>query len=431
MQTDRELVTYCIDKMKHAGAHKAQCYLKHSKKHELNVEAGEMTLLRTNFDTSIILKAIIDDKRGDIKINKKDISSLDAAVAQVIEFAQSSYPDKANDIAEKQPSKEFTAGPESPDMDLMYDKLAEFVEYVPKTYPKTVIEQAIMDFTQTNIIIQNSNGVDFAGNRGVYSFGVMFTSKDGEKASSFNHSGFDAKSLDKPLKDYATIDSLLKQSSESIHTISFPGKIVGDVIITPDCLSSFVYYISNMLSDYMMISGSSAFKDKLNEKIASELLTLHANPRSPEIAKNYFFTLDGFEAQNITIIDKGVLKSFLLSQNGANKTGKPRGLNSGGCYVIESGASSYEDMISSIDKGILLCRFSGGNPSDNGDFSGVAKNSFLIENGKVTTPLNETMIAGNLIDLLKNIKGISQERINYGSAIYPCLHVKGVTISGK
>jgi PmbA protein len=431
MKSDRELVKYCIERMLQKGAEKAQCYLKFNKKHELNVDAGEMTLLRTTFDTSILLKAIINDQKGDLKINKMDKNSLDAAVDQVIELAQSSLPDKANDIAEKQLPKEFTAGREDADLDMMYDRLHDFVLYEKEHYPKTMIEQAIIDFTQSNILIQNSNGVDFEGDRGLYSFSVMFTSKEGEKASSFNFSGCSMKELDKPLHEYSSIDMLLKQSSEQIHTSAFPGKMVGDVIITPDCLSSFIYYVTSYLSDYALISGSSIYKDKLNEKIADDSLTLHSYPRSPEIAKNYFFTRDGFEAQNMTIIEKGVLKSFLLSQYGANKTGKPKAVNSGGCYIVEPGTAAFEEMVSSIEKGLLLCRFSGGNPSDNGDFSGVAKNSYLIENGKISKPVNETMIAGNLAEMIDNIANISQERIDYGSAIYPWIQVKGITISGK
>ena len=431
MKSDRELVKYCIDRMLQKGAEKAQCYLKFNKKHELNVDAGEMKLLRTTFDTSILLKAIINDQKGDLKINKMDKDSLDRAVDQVIELAQSSLPDKANDIADKQSPKEFTAGREKADLDLMYDRLNDFVLYEKEHYPKTMIEQSIIDFTQSNILIQNSNGVNFAGNRGLYSFSVMFTSKEGEKASSFNYSGCAMKELDKPLHEYASVDMLLKQSGEQIHTSAFPGKMIGDVIITPDCLSSFIYYITAYLYDYSLISGSSIYKDKLNEKIASESLTLHSYPRSPEIAKNYFFTRDGFEAQNMTVIDKGVLKSFLLSQYGANKTGKPKAVNSGGCYIVEPGTVGFEEMVSSIDKGLLLCRFSGGNPSDNGDFSGVAKNSYLIENGKISKPVNETMIAGNLGEMIKNIANISKEKIDYGSEIYPWIQVKGITISGK
>ena len=76
-------------------------------------------------------------------------------------------------------------------------------------------------------------------------------------------------------------------------------------------------------------------------------------------------------------------------------------------------------------------RFSGGSPSDSGDFSGVAKNSYLIEQGKIVRPIGETMIAGNLAKLFSDVKAISRERVNYGSAILPWLQAGPADISGK
>ena len=68
-------------------------------------------------------------------------------------------------------------------------------------------------------------------------------------------------------------------------------------------------------------------------------------------------------------------------------------------------------MIKDIDKGILLCRFSGGSPSDNGDFSGVAKNSYYIENGEIKYPITETMVSGNANEMFNNLDNISKEQI--------------------
>jgi PmbA protein len=77
----------------------------------------------------------------------------------------------------------------------------------------------------------------------------------------------------------------------------------------------------------------------------------------------------------------------LLTNYGSKKTGKPIGPNRGNSYIIKPGDQSYEDMIKSVEKGILLCRFSGGMPNASGDFSVVAKNSYYVENGhrSVTT----------------------------------------------
>ena len=79
----------------------------------------------------------------------------------------------------------------------------------------------------------------------------------------------------------------------------------------------------------------------------------------------------------------------------------------------------------------MLCRFSGGTPNNNGDFSGVAKNSYYIEDGKIKYPVIETMISANLVEMFKNIVAVSAERINFGNALLPWMLVSGITISGK
>ena len=76
-------------------------------------------------------------------------------------------------------------------------------------------------------------------------------------------------------------------------------------------------------------------------------------------------------------------------------------------------------------------RFSGGSPAPSGEFSGVAKNSFLIENGKIACPLTETMISGCVPDMLKNIRDISSDALKDGSGSLPYIAFDGVTISGK
>ncbi|MFW5985998.1 MAG: metallopeptidase TldD-related protein, partial [Halanaerobiales bacterium] len=229
-----------------------------------------------------------------------------------------------------------------------------------------------------------------------------------------------------------SVKDLLEQSEEQLQAQPMEGKFKGDIIITPDCLNSIIdYYTRVFLRDGVLISGSSPFKDRLNERVAGDKFTLHSNPLSDEIADGYFITGDGYVAENLTIIDSGVLNSFLLSQYGANKTSLERAKNSGGAYIIEPGERPLTEIIKNIDRGILLARFSGGNPGPNGDFTGVAKNSFYIEEGEIRNPLTETMIAGNLADLFMSIKDISSERINFGSAVMPWICSAGVTISGK
>lgn len=429
---DREIVNYCLNSLKNNGADKAQCLLHKNKKYEMNVESGAISLLRTTLDTSLSLTVIKDNKKGIISINKTDEESIKAAIKNVFELCLNSDADEAYDIAPYQASKEFSTGDSEPDMDRMYSLLKGYIAAVKEAYPVINLMDTTMSFDAGVMYLVNSNGVDFKESKGIYNFGSMFAAKEGDKSSSFNYSGASMLKLEKDLMDCASVKTLLKQSVEQLNTEVLEGKFQGDIIITPDCLSDLINeYIDIFLSDGSLISGTSILKDKLNEQVASELLSIYSRPVSKEISDGYHVTGDGFEAENIAIIEKGILKSFMLSQYGAKKTNRERAKNAGQCYVIDPGTENFTDIIKGVEKGIVLSRFSGGQPSSNGDFSGVAKNSYYIENGEIKYPISETMVSGNLYEAFNNIKGISKERIDNGYTILPYVCISGATISGK
>ena len=428
---DREILSYCLDSLSKAGVDKSQVILNKSKKYEINAEKWDISLLRTMFSTQLDINPIIDNKMGIISLNKVDKDSIDESIKNAIEMARNSQPDEAYDISPAQEPKEFKTGDSEPDLDGMYKLLKKFLTTVKETYPQILLD-CNFDFTYTEKFFVNSNGVDYRIEKGIYSLSTMFSSKDGDKTSSFNYTGFSLKDIEKDIIDCGSIKYLLKESIDQLEAKPLEGKFVGDVIVTPDCLNGMLmYYAGTYLSDRALISGTSIFKNKLNEEVASPKFTLSSKPVSDEIADGYFITPDGYEAENLTIIDNGILKSFLLSQYGSKKTGLDRAKNPGGSYVIESGDKTLEDMIKGIDRGLLVARYSGGNPSASGDFSGVAKNSYYIENGEIKYPVSETMISGNLAQLFKNIKDVSKERVDFGASVLPWISSTGVTISGK
>jgi len=144
------------------------------------------------------------------------------------------------------------------------------------------------------------------------------------------------------------------------------------------------------------------------------------------------FTTDGFESRDMDIIRDGVLKNFALTLYGSRKSGKPRALNSAFENIeVAAGDKPLHEIIKGIDRGILMNRFSGGSSGASGEISGVAKNSFLIENGKVTDALKETMVSFDITKALKNITAISSERRQNGVTLLPWCCFDGVTISGK
>jgi len=431
MQNGRETARLGLEALLRLGADKAQSTVSLVEKHEMNVDAGEFSLLRTTFDAQVRLTAIKDQRRGQTAANKSDSESLERAAADVLAIAEASQPDEANDIAEGQPAEVFSAGSDSPDLDKMHMRLREFLDEVKRRHPKTVIRQAYLDFTKARSYVRNSNGVDFESTTGVYHFVTIFSSQEGDRVSSFNYTGFSVRDLDRPLIEYAGLDRLLRESGEQTRTFPVKGKFVGHVIFTPECLDEMLGFLARSVSDGPMIAGTSIYKESIGKEVASPSLTIHSRPVSEEIADGYFITTDGYKARNMTLVEKGVLKSYMLSLYGAKKTGKERAASSGGAWVVEPGDKSFEDMVRSVKRGILLARFSGGNPSANGDFSGIAKNSYLIEDGEIKYPISESMVSGNFAEMLMNVSAVSKERVNSGFSVLPWVAVSEATISGK
>lgn len=142
-------------------------------------------------------------------------------------------------------------------------------------------------------------------------------------------------------------------------------------------------------------------------------------------------TSDGFRTEDTVIIENGILRSFMLSLYAANKTGNKVTKNSSFDLVMKEGGSTLEEMIKNTKRGLLVGGFSGGMPDVNGDFSGVAKNSFYIEEGRIKGAVTETMINGSLIAMLDSVNAVSSERVKDGSTILPYLSVGGIVISSK
>lgn len=423
---------YCKQALSQAGVDKYQCTLTESKQYEMNLEGTEFTLIRTIKDNTLGITVIKDNRKGSISINRLEEKDIDGAIEMALELLNSSQQDPDYDIAPQQDPQQFAAGPQEPDTERMYELLKEYSRQVPALFPAIKLMETIFTYRHSVQHFINSNGVDFVTTKGVYDLSTVFSSKDGDKTTSFNYTGFALGDLEQSLLDRGSLKRLLQQSVEHLDARPLAGKFVGDVIITPDCMHAFVhFYMATYLGDRAMIAGTTPFKDKLGQQVANSKLTISAEPVSPQMADGYFVTVDGFAAENVTFIEKGVLKSFMLSQYGSKKTKQERAKNTGGCWVVEPGEKSLEEMISQVERGILVARYSGGAPSANGDFSGVAKNSYYIENGKIMYPINETMISGNLAEVFKNVKEISAERINYGMALLPYVLSSGVTISGK
>jgi PmbA protein len=407
-------------------------FLNQSEKQELNIENGEFKLLRTVFNNNTSVNVFLGTKTGSAGGNAMTEEGLRKVVEEAKAAAESASEDPCHDIAPGQGKELYRRGIYEPDMEKFIERIREFLDTVAKEYPEVRIMASIGSFDRWHWLSRNTNGTEFEGIGGQYHFSIEICASDGERTTGLDYTGIAMKTLDQPLIELGDIRRHLEDIRRSIHPETLEGKFEGTLILTPGCAANFIFMtLSNYICDGVIINGTSQWLDKVGEQVAHEKLTITLDPYDERIVSGECGTASGFRSEKVTLIEKGVLKTHWLSLYGANKTGRPVVKNTGSDLVVTPGDKTLEELIASVDKGLIIGYYSGGQPGTNGEFSGVAKNSFLIENGKIKGAVTETMVNGNLGEAFRKIRGISREVLCDGGSVVPYIAVDGIVISGK
>ncbi len=431
METLKNIANLILEDAKAQGADFAACSVSEREVQEFNIAADEFSLMRTLFDKDISLSVYKDNKKGSVAMTGFDEEKIHGLVMDACAAAESSEPDEAWEIDSSGRKETFKKGVLEGDLDKLFERTKELLTDIKRDYPKILIEEGISTYAKGKSVYANSYGTTYEVEKGSYECEIMFSGHDGEDSSSFNYSAVETEDLNTPFIEMAMMRNDLSDGEKQIHTQSVDEKFVGTALFTPGCLGLIFETLENFTSDRALIDGTSPWADKLGEKVCDERITISLAPHDERIVCGASFTGEGYLTEDFDIIKEGVLNSFCLSQYGANKLGQKRSGNSTYNVVVKPGEKSLEEIISGIEKGILFGRFSGGEPAPSGEFSGVAKNSFLIENGKITKALSETMVSGNLTDMLFKLVDISKEVRLDGGSVRPYMAFEGLTISGK
>ncbi len=427
----KERASFLSRTLKDAGIEKYAFQVSESETKELNTELTDFSLFRTIFDGGASVTAFLGGKKGSASGSDLTDQGLAALVEDAKAGAESSVADEANDIAEKQAPETFVTPALKADMERLYDRVQEMISEAGRDFPLLKMMQVIASHSFTHRLYVNSNGTCFEANEGEYSVTLEYAGNDGEKTTGIAYASLTTRSLDRPLLDSGTLRKQLKDTQDSLHTFPVKDKFEGTVLLTPDALADFAsMLVSNFLSGSVIMDGTSLWLNKAGEKVASSLVTLRLQAEDDRLVLPAPITADGYRAENVPLLEAGVLRNYLLNLYAAKKTGL-KVTRSGSGLTMDGGDTPVEEMIRSIRRGLIVGGFSGGQPGANGEFSGVAKNSFYVEDGQIRGAVMETMISGTLQDLFSNVTALSREVVSNGSYALPYLAAEGITISGS
>ncbi len=405
--------------------------VKESEKRELNTEHTDFVLYRTVFDKRISLDVFLDGRKGSASGNDLTDEGLEKVISAARASAEAAEADDANGIAERQAPESLVYGSPEPDMERFFDRVREALSEAGRRFPRVRMMQVIASHDREHALYRNTCGTVFETLEGLYSVMLEYAGNDGERTAGIAYSEVVTADLDVPILSRGSILRQLKDAGDSLDTVSVGGKFRGTVILTPEALGMFTYMLAeNMLAGPVIMNGTSLWLDCIGKQVADRRVTLSLAAEDSRLAVRSCRTGDGYRAENVTLIDRGVLKSHILDLFAARKTGRPV-TRCGSCFVMENGDTPLCDMIRSVDRGLIVGGFSGGEPGPNGEFSGVAKNSFYIENGQIRGAVMETMISGTLTDVFSKVRGVSAESVSDGTSSFPYLMCEGITVSGN
>jgi predicted Zn-dependent protease len=203
-----------------------------------------------------------------------------------------------------------------------------------------------------------------------------------------------------------------------------PGKYT--VVLEPAAVGDLLGFLGSPLDARAVDEGRSALTRKgggspLGERIASDLVTLRSDPSDPELPVAPFDEDDGLPRKAIDWIENGKLNALSYSRYWAAKQGKqPTSL--GGWHLLGGKAGSIEELVAGVKRGLLVTRFWYTRTLDEqlALVTGLTRDGvFLIENGKITTPVNNFRWNESPLTMLKNCDALTREtwRVDHNTRV--------------
>ncbi len=214
------------------------------------------------------------------------------------------------------------------------------------------------------------------------------------------------------------------------------------VVFDPEMAASLLSCLGSALSGYALYKQASFLMDHLGEKIASDAVTIDDDPTIPDGLGTKPFDGEGLPSYKKSIVEKGVLKSYLLDTYSGRKLNLPstgngtRGAGSSPSVGVSNfhllpGTDSPEEIIGSVRSGLYVTELIGfGVNTVTGDYSQGAV-GIWISDGALAYPVEEITIAGNLKEMLLNIERVGNDLSRFKRVSAPTLKISQMTVAGS
>ena len=323
--------------------------------------------------------------------------------------------------------------------DLSLDECCKFLENIIERTKDNECNVTSAGFSASKgeELIINSNGVSIYDKGTGFSGGLsVYIEKDGQYAASYDYNS--SRHLD--LEYEKLTDDACKLVHDSLNPKTIETKncdVILDYYAASGLLSTFIQGFNSE----NVLRGRSILHDKINTEITDSNLTIIDNPLLENAMGTSKCDGEGTASKKTTLVEDGVLKSFLYDIYTANKSGCESTSNGYRASYLTTPDVSPSNLelkfknsigLDEIDSGIITTNVLGAHTANpiSGDFSVELSNAFTVENGEITDGVKKAMISGNIYELMKKCESIESEIKQKGPFIIPKIMLHDLKVIG-
>lgn len=418
------------------GASAVECALTRSRGISVETRLGEVDTVEFNQDGALGITLYQGQQKGSASTTDLSSTAIRASVEKAFDIARYTSPDPFAGLA---PAELMATAPEDLDLCAPGDQSAAYA-----------LEQALQCERHGLALdprIVNSDGASYSSHVGYRVYGNSHGFLEGYLQSRHAMScSLIAKQGDAMQRDYAyTVarrtdelwtpehvaeqavqETVARLGARKVATAKVP------VLFRADVANSLLGHFVGAISGGNLYRKSSFLLDHLGKQVLPDWLTIVERPHLRGALASSPFDHEGVRTQDRTIVQNGVLETYLLTSYAARKMAMTPTGHAGGIHTWELSAQTQDlaQLCRTMGTGLLVTELMGqGVNLVNGDYSRGAA-GFWVENGEIQYPVEEITIAGNLRDMLRSIVAIGND-IDYrhgvrtGSVLIESMRVAG------
>lgn len=203
------------------------------------------------------------------------------------------------------------------------------------------------------------------------------------------------------------------------------------VLVEARAARTLLRHLLGPLQGSSLQQKESFYEGRMGTPVASSLLTLDDEPLLKRGLSSRPFDNEGITAKRRSLLERGVLRSYLLDVYYASKLGMPPTTGRTTNLVVQPGKRSLDAMLGDMKDGLLVTGFLGGNSNATTGVFSLGISGLRVVKGERREPISEMNVSGQHLEFWKKLTAVGDDPYVHSSIRSPSLMFEGVSIAGK